>query len=80
MKVLVTGGTGVIGRGLIPALLKAGHAVTLLSRHASRECHEWPAPIRGLDADIVDRDSLRGTLEDLAGSAPTAEVEEPFEN
>jgi len=65
VKVLVTGGTGVIGRGLIPALLKSGHDVTLLSRHASRECAEWPAPIRGLDADIAERDSLRGTLEGI---------------
>lgn len=65
MKVLVTGGTGVIGCGLIPALLKAGHEVTLLSRHASEECHEWPAPIRGLDADIADRNSLRGTLDGI---------------
>ena len=34
MKVLVTGGTGVIGRATITALLQRGHSVRLLSRHA----------------------------------------------
>ncbi len=32
MNILVTGGTGLIGRKLCPALLKAGHQVTVLSR------------------------------------------------
>lgn len=32
MKILLTGGTGFIGRALCPALLAAGHEVTVLSR------------------------------------------------
>jgi uncharacterized protein (TIGR01777 family) len=40
MHVLVTGGTGFIGRALCPALIAAGHSVTVLSRqpgqHAAR--------------------------------------------
>lgn len=33
MNILVTGGTGLVGRSLIPRLLTAGHEVTVLSRH-----------------------------------------------
>ncbi len=36
MKVLVTGGTGFIGTALLPALLAAGHQVTVLTRNAAR--------------------------------------------
>lgn len=36
MQVLVTGGTGFIGRALCTALLADGHAVTVLSRHPAR--------------------------------------------
>lgn len=35
MKILLTGGTGFIGRALCPALLAAGHEVTVLSRQSS---------------------------------------------
>jgi len=33
MRILITGGTGLIGRHLCPVLLKAGHDITVLSRH-----------------------------------------------
>ncbi len=32
MKVFVTGGTGAIGRFVVPALVEAGHEVTALAR------------------------------------------------
>ncbi len=35
MKILLSGGTGFIGRALVPALLAAGHELTLLSRRPS---------------------------------------------
>lgn len=41
MKILVTGGSGVIGNGLIPELLRRGHAVRLLSRHADEDARQW---------------------------------------
>lgn len=34
MRVLVTGGTGVVGRSAVTASLQRGHAVRLLSRNA----------------------------------------------
>jgi nucleoside-diphosphate-sugar epimerase len=41
MKVLVTGGTGVVGTAAVRALLAAGHSVRLLSRHATRDAERW---------------------------------------
>lgn len=41
MKILVTGGTGVIGEGVIPELLRRGHSVRLLSRHADDDVAQW---------------------------------------
>ncbi len=36
MHILITGGTGFIGRQLCPSLLKAGHKITVLTRNKSR--------------------------------------------
>ncbi len=33
MKILLTGGTGLISRHLIPRLLELGHSVTVSTRH-----------------------------------------------
>ena len=63
MRVLVTGGTGVIGNGLIPALLERGHAVSLLSRGANTDAMQWD----GVDAvagDVTDAASLRGAADE----------------
>lgn len=51
MKVVVTGGTGFIGRALAPALVEAGHEVTVLARRAGAV----PAGARALAADVADR-------------------------
>ncbi len=37
MKVLVTGGTGVVGTAAVRALLAAGSSVRLFSRHAASD-------------------------------------------
>lgn len=36
MKILMTGGTGFIGQTLCPALLAAGHTVTVYSRYEGK--------------------------------------------
>lgn len=62
MKILVTGGTGVIGAAAIPALLKAGHHVRLLSRHADRDAERFPAGVEPYPADLAQPDQLGAAL------------------
>ncbi len=60
MRVLVSGGSGVIGAGLIPELLAAGHQVRMLSRHAEAASRQWPAGVDPFEADVASRNQLRG--------------------
>jgi len=46
MRVIITGGTGQIGRRLVPVLLKAGHEVVVLSRDPARYVGRLPAAAR----------------------------------
>jgi NADH dehydrogenase len=64
MRVLVTGGTGVIGEGLIPALINAGHEVRLLTRGAGRDAEEWPTGVEPFSADVSESESLKGVADD----------------
>lgn len=50
-KVLVTGGTGFVGRHLLPRLLDAGAHVTCLTRVSSRTSH-LPDGIETVQADL----------------------------
>lgn len=54
MNVLITGGTGVVGAGAIPAVLRAGHKVRLLTRHAEREVPAYPEGVVPIRADVAD--------------------------
>jgi farnesol dehydrogenase len=54
VKVLVTGGTGYLGRALVRALAGRGHDVTIFSRSASRSS----LPGHPVDGDVRDRDAL----------------------
>jgi farnesol dehydrogenase len=51
MKVLVTGGTGYLGRAVVTALASRGHDVVLFARSASRS----GLPGTAIDGDIRDR-------------------------
>ena len=64
MKILVTGGTGVIGAGAIPELLKSGHEVRLLSRGAKRDAQDYPERVEPFPADVTDTQSLAGAADD----------------
>ena len=57
MKILLTGGSGFIGRALSPALLAAGHELIVLSRKPERARRHLPAPVR-----------LVASLDDIASS------------
>jgi uncharacterized protein YbjT (DUF2867 family) len=63
MRVLVTGGTGVIGEGLLPALVGAGHTVRLLSRGAEGDAERWPSEVEPFAADVTDPSALRGAAD-----------------
>jgi uncharacterized protein YbjT (DUF2867 family) len=64
MRVLVTGGTGVIGEGAIPALLQAGHEVRLLTRGAEEDASEWPVGVKPFTADVSSKKRLLGAADD----------------
>ena len=51
MKVLVTGGTGYLGRAVVSALAARGHDVVIFARSASRS----GLPGAAIDGDIRDR-------------------------
>jgi NADH dehydrogenase len=63
MKVLVTGGTGVIGEGLIPALLEGEHTVRLLTRGADEDVRQWPDGVEAFAADVSRPETLDGAAE-----------------
>lgn len=63
MKILITGGTGVIGQSTVQQLVDRGHTVRLLSRHASDDSREWPSGVESHDADMGDPESLRGAAD-----------------
>jgi uncharacterized protein YbjT (DUF2867 family) len=62
MKILVTGGTGVIGEGVIPELLTRGHSVRLLSRHAQDDAKQWP-DVEPFEGNVADASSLAGAAD-----------------
>jgi len=63
MKVLVTGGTGVVGQGAVTQILAGGHTVRLLSRNAAENAKQWPAGVESWPASIGDQNELRGCAE-----------------
>ena len=67
MKVLVTGGTGVVGEPAVRALLARGHAVRLLARRAEDDARAWPADAGGgvepFPGDVTDAASIRGAAD-----------------
>jgi farnesol dehydrogenase len=54
MKILVTGGTGYLGRAIVTALAARGHELVVFARGASRS----GLPGRLVDGDVRDRDAL----------------------
>jgi uncharacterized protein YbjT (DUF2867 family) len=63
MKVLVTGGTGVVGQAAINELRKQGYGVRLLSRNAQEDAQLWPDGVESWPAAISDQAGLHGCAE-----------------
>jgi uncharacterized protein YbjT (DUF2867 family) len=60
MKVLVTGGTGVVGEAVVRALHGRGHTVRVLTRHAGRDEKWWPEDVEGWAGDVSNDHSIQG--------------------
>ncbi|CAN5132769.1 hypothetical protein BH09GEM1_BH09GEM1_13820 [soil metagenome] len=58
MKILVTGGTGVVGTGTVTELVRRGHSVVLVSRHAHDEMRQWPSGVTACEGDVGDATSI----------------------
>lgn len=59
MNVLVTGGTGYLGRAVVAALIARGHSVRLFARSASSSS----VPGRAIDGDIRNADAVHAAAE-----------------
>lgn len=60
MKILVTGGTGVLGVGSVTALLSRGHTVVVLSRHAKDDAAQWSEGVTARDGNVAKPESIVG--------------------
>lgn len=92
MRVLVTGGTGVVGPAAVTLLLKHGHSVRLLSRNADQYGGYWPATadskpgVELWPASIGDDLELQGCADQcdlvlhLAGIVEESPPDVTFEN
>jgi uncharacterized protein YbjT (DUF2867 family) len=63
MRILVTGGSGVVGVGTVTALVGRGHEVCLLARHARDDARQWPNGVTAFDGDVTDPASIAGAAD-----------------
>jgi NADH dehydrogenase len=63
MRVLVTGGTGVVGTAAVRALVRRGHEVRLYTRNATRDAERWANGVEPWPGDINDVKTLRGAAD-----------------
>ncbi|HEU4748850.1 MAG TPA: NAD-dependent epimerase/dehydratase family protein [Gemmatimonadaceae bacterium] len=92
MRVLVTGGTGVVGQAAVTELLKRGHGVRLVSRKADEDARQWPAKgdaaagVEAWPASVSEQSELKGCADGcdlvlhLAGIVEESPPEVTFEN
>lgn len=62
MRVFLAGGTGVIGRRLIPELLRAGHEVVATTRTADKQAQLWNAGAEPVVLDALDTAAVRSAV------------------
>jgi nucleoside-diphosphate-sugar epimerase len=62
MKVLVAGGTGAIGRRLVPELLREGHDVSVIGRSDEALRHVTTLGARGYACDVFHAAAVERTM------------------
>ncbi len=65
MKIFVAGATGVVGRRLVPLLVRAGHEVVGMSRSAERAEALESFGVRGVVGDVFDPRGLADLLAEI---------------
>ena len=73
MKVFVAGGSGAIGRQLVPQLLAAGHEVVASTRSEAKAAQLWDLGAEPVVLDALDRDAV---LAAVGKARPDAVVNE----
>jgi uncharacterized protein YbjT (DUF2867 family) len=63
MRVLVTGGTGVVGKSAVDALLEGGHTVRLFSRRADQDAAIWDGRVEAHSGSVAIPEDVRGAAE-----------------
>ena len=76
MRVFVAGGTGAIGRYLIPALIADGHQVTASTRSAGRSAGLAAAGAVPVVMDGLDRDAVLAAVRKPRFESSLAQREE----
>ena len=64
MRVLVTGGSGVVGEAAVAALVDRGHEVRIFSRNAAKAVEQFPGAVDASPGDICDAAEVAGAAED----------------
>ena len=65
MNILVTGGTGFIGKNFVPLLLQENHKVYLLVRNIEKAKKIFEDKVEYIIGDIQDRNSLKGCCKNI---------------
>jgi nucleoside-diphosphate-sugar epimerase len=63
MRIFLAGGTGVLGRRLIPELLTAGHEVVATTRTPDKQAMLWNAGAQPAVVDALDAAAVRAAVE-----------------
>ena len=69
MRILITGGTGLLGKSLVSRLFQEGHELTILTRSVKRAEIELPYPLNFVEWDYADpsKNSITCSLENVDG-------------
>jgi nucleoside-diphosphate-sugar epimerase len=66
MRIFLAGGTGIIGRGLIPKLVSAGHDVVATTRRDDKLAELAELGAHGVVVDVYDADRLASAVKNAA--------------